>query len=351
MNDATAAGRRPGSRAVAQAGLRPTLDRRRVLQLMLALPAAATVVAGCSGAPTDRTTGGPARRPRRRRRADAALAAAVIAADPTWPPGSTRCARPHRARGGAGRRDRAVGGVPSTAAASTAPAAGPRTGRPGECHGDGRSRAGARSRGCGSRGGGAARRRGAGAGPARRTGRPRRLGRGVLRDLRGGARVSRGSPRRDDAEGIDMSGKSARLDDRQPGHCRTSWAPSTPRSGATRRRRLPAAPAGQARRDAEVHRELRGQIEQTLTQDRAASRLRAARLRDPAAGHRPGVGGPAARQAETDADAAWRSVLERSADRASAEAVCGRSPARRAVRAVAHGGRNPPRGAGLPRRP
>ena len=130
MNDATAAGRRPGSRAVAQAGLRPTLDRRRVLQLMLALPAAATVVAGCSGATTDRDDRpDPLVALADAARADAALAAAVIAADPTVAAriDPLRAARTEHAAALDAEIVR-VGGVPSTATPSMAPAVG--TARP-----------------------------------------------------------------------------------------------------------------------------------------------------------------------------------------------------------------------------
>ena len=126
MNDATAAGRRPGSRAVAQAGLRPTLDRRRVLQLMLALPAAATVVAGCSGATTDRDDRpDPLIALADAARADAALAAAVIAADPTVVTriDPLRAARTEHAAALDAEIVR-VGGVPSTAVPSAAAAAG-----------------------------------------------------------------------------------------------------------------------------------------------------------------------------------------------------------------------------------
>ena len=126
MNDATAAGRRPGSRAVAQVGLRPTLDRRRVLQLMLALPAAATVVAGCSGATTDRDDRpDPLVALADAARADAALAAAVIAADPTVAAriDPLRAARTEHAAALDAEIVR-VGGVPSTATPSTAPAVG-----------------------------------------------------------------------------------------------------------------------------------------------------------------------------------------------------------------------------------
>jgi hypothetical protein len=126
VNDATAAGRLPGSRAVAQAGLSPTLDRRRVLQLMLALPAAATVVAGCSGATTDRDDRpDPLVALADAARADAALAAAVIAADPTVAAriDPLRAARTEHAAALDAEIVR-VGGVPSTATPSMAPAVG-----------------------------------------------------------------------------------------------------------------------------------------------------------------------------------------------------------------------------------
>jgi hypothetical protein len=126
VNDATAAGRLPGSRAVAQAGLSPTLDRRRVLQLMLALPAAATVVAGCSGATTDRDDRpDPLVALADAARADAALAAAVIAADPTVAAriDPLRAARTEHAAALDAEIVR-VGGVPTTATPSMAPAVG-----------------------------------------------------------------------------------------------------------------------------------------------------------------------------------------------------------------------------------
>jgi hypothetical protein len=78
---------------------------------------------------------------------------------------------------------------------------------------------------------------------------------------------------------------------------------------------LPAAQLEQARDDEAAHRTLRGQIEQTLTQigARAVSALPAY------ATPQPVVDGPSAAAllvvAETDGLAAWRSVLERTADR------------------------------------
>ena len=52
MNDATAARRGAGRPAAA-----PIVGRRRILQLALVLPAAATVLGGCSGATTVAPTG------------------------------------------------------------------------------------------------------------------------------------------------------------------------------------------------------------------------------------------------------------------------------------------------------
>jgi hypothetical protein len=78
---------------------------------------------------------------------------------------------------------------------------------------------------------------------------------------------------------------------------------------------LPAAQLGQARDDEAAHRDLRGQVEQTLTQigARAVSALPAY------ATPQPVVDGPSAAAllvvAETDALAAWRSVVERTTDR------------------------------------
>jgi hypothetical protein len=78
---------------------------------------------------------------------------------------------------------------------------------------------------------------------------------------------------------------------------------------------LAPAQLGQARDDEAAHRALRGQIEQTLTQigARAVSALPAY------ATPQPVVDGPSAAAllvvAETDGLAAWRSVVERTADR------------------------------------
>ena len=86
MSEATAGRRQAGSAVGQPTGPRatgPTLDRRRVLQLMLALPAAATVVAGCSGATTDEDDRpDPLVALADAARADAVLAAAAVAADP-----------------------------------------------------------------------------------------------------------------------------------------------------------------------------------------------------------------------------------------------------------------------------
>ncbi len=78
---------------------------------------------------------------------------------------------------------------------------------------------------------------------------------------------------------------------------------------------LPAAQLAQARDDEDAHRALRGQIEQTLTQIGA----RAVSAQPAYATPRPVTDGPSAAAlvvvAETDALAAWRSVVERSSDR------------------------------------
>ncbi|OLT11239.1 hypothetical protein BJF78_27515 [Pseudonocardia sp. CNS-139] len=78
---------------------------------------------------------------------------------------------------------------------------------------------------------------------------------------------------------------------------------------------LPAAQLGQARQDEDAHRTLRGQIEQTLTQLGA----RAVSAQPAYATPQPVTDGPSAAGlilvAETDALAAWRSVVERTADR------------------------------------
>jgi hypothetical protein len=78
---------------------------------------------------------------------------------------------------------------------------------------------------------------------------------------------------------------------------------------------LPAAQRAQARDDEGAHRALRGQIEQTLTQIGA----RAVSAQPAYATPQPVDDGPSAAAlvvvAETDALAAWRSVVERTPDR------------------------------------
>jgi hypothetical protein len=78
---------------------------------------------------------------------------------------------------------------------------------------------------------------------------------------------------------------------------------------------LPAAQLAQARDDEDAHRALRGQIEQTLTRTGA----QAVSAQPAYATPRPVTDGPSAAAlvvvAETDALAAWRSVVERTSDR------------------------------------
>ena len=84
---------------------------------------------------------------------------------------------------------------------------------------------------------------------------------------------------------------------------------------------LTSAQLAQARDDEDAHRRLRGQIEQTLTQigARAVSALPAY------ATPQPVTDGPSAAAllvvAETDALAAWRSLVERTTDRALRQAA------------------------------
>ena len=85
MSEATAGRRQAGSAVGQPTGPRatgPTLDRRRVLRLALALPAAAALVSGCSGVTARRKEPDPLVALADAARADAALAAAAIAADP-----------------------------------------------------------------------------------------------------------------------------------------------------------------------------------------------------------------------------------------------------------------------------
>ena len=85
MSEATAGRRQAGSAVGQPTGPRatgPTLDRRRVLRLALALPAAAALVSGCSGVTARRKEPDPLVALADAARADAALAAAAVAADP-----------------------------------------------------------------------------------------------------------------------------------------------------------------------------------------------------------------------------------------------------------------------------
>jgi hypothetical protein len=85
VSEATAGRRQAGSAVGQPTGPRatgPTLDRRRVLRLALALPAAAALVSGCSGVTARRKEPDPLVALADAARADAALAAAAVAADP-----------------------------------------------------------------------------------------------------------------------------------------------------------------------------------------------------------------------------------------------------------------------------
>ena len=85
MSEATAGRRQAGSAVGHPTGPRatgPALDRRRVLRLALALPAAAAFVGGCSGATARRKEPDPLVALADAARADVALAAAAVAADP-----------------------------------------------------------------------------------------------------------------------------------------------------------------------------------------------------------------------------------------------------------------------------
>jgi len=85
VSEATAGRRQAGSTVGHPTGPRatgPTLDRRRVLRLALALPAAAALVSGCSGVTARRKEPDPLVALADAARADAALAAAALAADP-----------------------------------------------------------------------------------------------------------------------------------------------------------------------------------------------------------------------------------------------------------------------------
>jgi len=85
VSEATAGRRQAGSAVGQPTGPRATgltLDRRGVLRLALALPAAAALVSGCSGVTARRKEPDPLIALADAARADAALAAAAVAADP-----------------------------------------------------------------------------------------------------------------------------------------------------------------------------------------------------------------------------------------------------------------------------
>jgi hypothetical protein len=85
VSEATAGRRQAGSAVGHPTGPRatgPALDRRRVLRLALALPAAAALEGGCSGVAARRKEPDPLVALADAARADAALAAAAVAADP-----------------------------------------------------------------------------------------------------------------------------------------------------------------------------------------------------------------------------------------------------------------------------
>ena len=170
----------------------PGLDRRRVLVLALLAPVAAAGLGACSTGPT-RTTKGPDPLVALAdaARADAALAAAAIASNPdlTARVEPLRAARTEHAAALDAEVVRAGGTPGSAAPTAAAPPSGASLrgpdGRPDRHRRDGEPGPGARGRRRVP-----ARGRAAGAGPAGGAGRPCRVGRGVLRDVRGGAGVS-----------------------------------------------------------------------------------------------------------------------------------------------------------------
>jgi len=121
VNDATAARRGAGLPAAA-----PIVGRRRFLQIALVLPAAATVLGGCSGQDRRADRPDPLIALADAARADAALAAAAIAAAPAL---ATRIDPLREARiEHAAAFDAEVGrmgGVPGTAVSPAATAAAP----------------------------------------------------------------------------------------------------------------------------------------------------------------------------------------------------------------------------------
>jgi hypothetical protein len=132
VSEATAGRRQAGSAAGQPTGPRatgPTLDRRRVLRLALALPAAAALVSGCSGVAARRKEPDPLVALADAARADAALAAAAVAADPGLSPRiePLRAARAEHAAALDAEVVR-VGGAPGAAAPTSVGPAAPPTG-------------------------------------------------------------------------------------------------------------------------------------------------------------------------------------------------------------------------------
>ncbi|WP_255620990.1 ferritin-like domain-containing protein [Pseudonocardia sp. DSM 110487] len=84
---------------------------------------------------------------------------------------------------------------------------------------------------------------------------------------------------------------------------------------------LSGADAARAREDEEAHRELRNQVEETLTQLGAPAVSAQPAYSTPRPVTDPASAAQLAAVAETDALAAWRSVLERSRDRALRQAA------------------------------
>jgi hypothetical protein len=132
VSEATAGRRQAGSAVGQPTGPRatgPTLDRRRVLRLALALPAAAALVSGCSGVTARRKEPDPLVALADAARADAALAAAAVAADPGLSPRiePLRAARAEHAAALDAEVVR-VGGAPGAAAPTSVGPAAPPTG-------------------------------------------------------------------------------------------------------------------------------------------------------------------------------------------------------------------------------
>jgi hypothetical protein len=132
VSEATAGRRQAGSAVGQPTGPRatgPTLDRRRVLRLALALPAAAALVSGCSGVAARRKEPDPLVALADAARADAALAAAAVAADPGLSPRiePLRAARAEHAAALDAEVVR-VGGAPGAAAPTSVGPAAPPTG-------------------------------------------------------------------------------------------------------------------------------------------------------------------------------------------------------------------------------